>query len=50
MENEKYIITEGTYIYKTPKQPKPSDLYNIDETAEERAERIYLYNEVIENE
>lgn len=45
-----YEIKEGEYIYKTPNVPKAEDYYDINETAEERANRIYLYSEVIDNE
>ena len=47
---EKYIISEGKVTYKTPSQPKIEDYYDINETEEERKERIYLYSEVKENE
>lgn len=41
-----YIIEEGTRAYKTPNQPNVKDYYDISETEEERAERIFLYSEV----
>ena len=44
--DEKYIIEEGTREYKTPKAPNVQDYYDVNETEEERAERIYLYSEV----
>lgn len=44
--NEKYVISEGENNFKTPKQPRPQDYYDVNETEEERAERIYLYSEV----
>jgi hypothetical protein len=43
--DEKYIITEGENIIKKPKIPSPGDYYDINETPEERAERIYLYSD-----
>ncbi len=43
---EEYIIEEGTREHKTPKVPNIKDYYDINETTEERAERIYLYSEV----
>ncbi|MDU6296809.1 hypothetical protein [Clostridium celatum] len=43
---EKYIIEEGTREHKTPKVPNIQDYYDVNETEEERAERIYLYSEV----
>lgn len=47
---DKHIMREGTMIYKTPKTPKIEDYYDVNETEEERAERIFLYSEVEENE
>ena len=47
---EEYIIEEGTREHKTPKAPNIQDYYDIAETEEERAERIYLYSEVKDNE
>ncbi|MDK0734734.1 hypothetical protein P7A61_04030 [Clostridium perfringens] len=47
---EKYIIEEETKNYKGPKLPKSEDYFDINESLEERRERIYLYSEVKENE
>ena len=47
---DKYIMNEGERAYKTPKAPNISDYYDINETEEERAERIYLYSEVKDSE
>lgn len=44
--NEEYVIKEGIREYKTPKTPNIQDYYDLNETTEERAERIYLYDEV----
>lgn len=41
-----YTIEEGTIIYKIPNEPKIEDYHDINETEEERKERIYLYSEV----
>lgn len=46
---DKHIICEGTVIHKTPKMPKIEDYYDVNETEEERAERIFLYSEVEED-
>lgn len=43
---EEFIIEEGIREYKTPKTPNIQDYYDVNETEEERAERIYLYSEV----
>lgn len=43
---EKYIYEEKNREYKTPSQPRPEDYYDVEETKEEREERIYLYSEV----
>lgn len=48
--DEKYIISEGKVDYKIPSQPKIEDYYDINETNEDRAERIFLYSEVREDE
>lgn len=47
---EKHIIVEETKKYKGPKLPKPEDYFDINESLENRKERIYLYSEVKENE
>lgn len=39
----KLNIGEGNIEIKGPKEPKPSDYYDLRETKEERDERIYLY-------
>lgn len=44
----KYVIIEGDYVYKSPQKPSPSDYHDITESQEDREERIYLYSEVIE--
>lgn len=44
--NEEYVIKEGTREYKIPKIPNTQDYYDLNETEEERTERIYLYDEV----
>lgn len=43
---EKYIIEENNRVFKRPMQPKQEDYYDIEETEEERKERIFLYSEV----
>ncbi len=45
MEKE-YIIEEGIREYKMPNEPKIEDYYDLNETEEERKERICLYSEV----
>lgn len=50
MKDFKYIIESEKKNYKTPKQPKIEDYYDVNESEEERKFRIYLYSEVIENE
>ena len=45
---EKYIIEEGTKNYKGPKVPNIKDYYDVNESAEDRAERLFLYSEVRE--
>lgn len=47
---EKYIIEEKAKKYKGPKLPNAEDYFDINESVEERAERIYLYSEVKEDE
>lgn len=47
---EKYIINKGESVIKEPKEPNPSDYFNILETEGDRLERIYLYSEVKDNE
>lgn len=46
MEEVRYIFNEGEKTINKPSSPNPKDYYDILETAEERAERIYLYSEV----
>lgn len=41
-------MVEREIVIKKPQKPKPEDYYDILETEEERAERIYLYSEVVE--
>lgn len=43
---EKYIYEEKNREYKRPSEPKAQDYYDVNETEEERSERIYLYSEV----
>lgn len=45
---EKYIIEEEKMKYKTPKVPNIKDYYDVNESAEDRAERLFLYSEVME--
>lgn len=47
---EKHIIVEETKKHKGPKLPKAEDYFDINESSEERRERIYLYSEVNKNE
>lgn len=35
-DKQKYIIINEKMIYKTPKEPNPSDYYDIDESKDER--------------
>ena len=44
----KYEIKEEEYKIKRPQQPRAEDYYDITESEAERAERIYLYSEVVE--
>lgn len=46
MEETKYIFEEEEKVIKTNDKPLACDYYDLNETTEERAERIYLYDEV----
>lgn len=48
MESNKYIMVEDKRVYKTPNIPNATDYYDINESKEDREERIYLYSEVVD--